>query len=357
MGAGIALPAFGLEIWLRATETTPPPTWGWRDIFERPQELNQLGFRGQRIEYADGDFVVLLVGDSQVEGDACPHAYMPERRLQEHLGKLAKQPVKVFSVGCIGYGQDQQWLGLQEYLARFRADAVIVWFTDGNDAWNNASVTHSGGWPAKPTFWLDDEGQLAGPTARVGDPVYSRLRVLGRLQRFLQGPLDHAWDRRLPAAYQGATSFEGEAVAEPALFATAPNEMAKERTALQLGFDPPSPRARYAIRLTNLLLRRMQADVVARGARFFGLLADRPDYPLADGVYAFDVPGQGRRFFRYRNARHGQAVAEVHDGIELLKPKVTVEPFCTAGDPHFTVLAVDQIMADLAGMLAARLGL
>src|SRR5262249_23275775 len=35
--------------------------------FWSEQEANQFGFRGRKIEYGDEDYVVLLVGDSQVE--------------------------------------------------------------------------------------------------------------------------------------------------------------------------------------------------------------------------------------------------------------------------------------------------
>jgi hypothetical protein len=38
--------------------------------FWSEHEANQLGFRGRKIEYDDEDYVVLLVGDSQVEAAA-----------------------------------------------------------------------------------------------------------------------------------------------------------------------------------------------------------------------------------------------------------------------------------------------
>lgn len=349
----ILAPLVGAEVYFRVADP-PPLQWGWRDLFQRPQELNQLGLRGQPIEYSDDDLVVVLVGDSQVEGDACVFPIMPERRLQHHLGLIRTRPVKVFSVGCIGYGHDQQLLGLEEYLARYRADVVVAWFTDANDVWNNVSATHSGGSPPKPTFWLDAEDALCGPTARVGEPVYSRLRVVAKLQQLGAGSLDEAWDRRLPPAYAPLAEFEGPAVTDWKLFSTSAAEMAKERTPLQLGLEPPSARTRYGIRLANLLLLRMQARARAAGATFVSMVVDRPDFPLADGVYAFDSSA-GKRYVHYGKARHWRAVREVHAGIDLLTLTVKVDPFCTKDDPHFNPLAVDQIMADLAAELASRL--
>src|SRR5689334_18393324 len=46
--------------WLTATGVRGAYFWD-------ADEANQLGFRGQKIEYKDSDFVILLVGDSQVE--------------------------------------------------------------------------------------------------------------------------------------------------------------------------------------------------------------------------------------------------------------------------------------------------
>ena len=63
----ILAPLVGAEVYFRVADP-PPLQWGWRDLFQRPQELNQLGLRGQPIEYSDDDLVVVLVGDSQVEG-------------------------------------------------------------------------------------------------------------------------------------------------------------------------------------------------------------------------------------------------------------------------------------------------
>src|SRR5688572_3367572 len=80
----------GLEAWLRKQEGGEPMRWGWKDPFalagKRPAaEINQLGYRGQAIAYGEGDDVVLLVGDSQVQADACAFSAMPERRLETHL--------------------------------------------------------------------------------------------------------------------------------------------------------------------------------------------------------------------------------------------------------------------------------
>src|SRR5688572_4684118 len=130
------------EVALRVLNTPNPATSGWRAQLT-VKEQNQLGFRGQSIEYAEDDFVIVMIGDSYVEAQSCAYEWMPERRLQSYLNALGKR-VKVFSVGASGYGQDQELLGLRDYFKQFRADMVILWETPINDIWNNVFPTGFG---------------------------------------------------------------------------------------------------------------------------------------------------------------------------------------------------------------------
>ena len=70
---------------------------------------------GRKYNYTDDDYVILLVGDSQVAAKACSFDWLPENRLEYHLIQ-AKQNrnIRVFSLGTEGYGQDQQLLMLQK---------------------------------------------------------------------------------------------------------------------------------------------------------------------------------------------------------------------------------------------------
>jgi hypothetical protein len=343
----------GAEMWLR-TQPAPFPTYGWRELFGRVHEQNQLGLRGQEITYGDGDFVVVLVGDSQGGRQYLRAGGDAGGALQHHLAVHLGRPVRVFSLGAVGYGQDQQLGALTDYLAQFRADAVVVWFTDGNDTWNNASVTHSGGWPAKPTYRLDAAGELVGPHARAGDPVVSRWRLWAAVRRACSGSVDDDWDQTLPPPYQPMTSWDGAVQTAWGDCHTTHVEFAKERTAVALALDPPSARTRYAIALTNKLLHRMRGLVLERGGKFFSFVALRPDFPLADGVYRFAGPHGQPRFVRLSRAQHAASVGAVHKGIDLVQLPVTVTPFCPPGDPHFNPAAVDQLMLDLAHVLSER---
>jgi hypothetical protein len=143
--------------------------WGWRDMpFQKSLalegEVNQLGLRGKRIDYSSKDIVVLLVGDSQVESASLSFTDMPENIL-ERLNDGRDRAIKVFSIGASGWGQDQQYLALQKYFEKYRADYVFLWLTPANDIWENIfpdrSTSLTAG-PIKPTFKVVD-GRLKGP--------------------------------------------------------------------------------------------------------------------------------------------------------------------------------------------------
>ncbi|MCA9458831.1 MAG: hypothetical protein KC587_19370, partial [Nitrospira sp.] len=127
---------------------------------------NQLNVRGQRIEYSTDDFVILLIGDSQVEAATNAPSLMPEKILQNYLNAgLKKSNVKVFSLAASGWGQDQQLLALEKYYKNYRANLILVWTTPKNDFWENAfpdrSLTKVAG-HLKPTFYLKNQ-KLEGP--------------------------------------------------------------------------------------------------------------------------------------------------------------------------------------------------
>src|SRR2546429_1201001 len=190
----------------------PPILSGWKS-FAPIAERNELGFRGQRIAYSPGDYVVVLLGDSQVEATALAFDAMPERRLEAHLGS---SKARVFSIGTGGYGQDQELLALQEYFAKYRADLVVLWQTPGNDVWNNVFKTHMANRNPKPTFWLDESGRLRGPSEALGQPLAASPLVVAALwQRAFGLPWrDKSWERRLPEPYVPLERYDGPVRAE-----------------------------------------------------------------------------------------------------------------------------------------------
>ncbi|MBK7106897.1 MAG: hypothetical protein IPH62_16620 [Ignavibacteriae bacterium] len=145
--------------------------WGWDDSPRRNLSNfkndfpNQLGLRGQNINYTNEDFVILILGDSQVEAATSSPNKMPEILLENYLSEISKKSVKVFSLAAAGWGQDQQLLTLEKYFENFRADLVLIWSTPKNDFWENTFPDRNVGKIAghlKPTFKLVNNN-LDGP--------------------------------------------------------------------------------------------------------------------------------------------------------------------------------------------------
>jgi hypothetical protein len=150
-------------------------------------QTNQFGFRGREVEYSDEDYVVLLVGDSQVEAAAVNFEELPEIILERYLNRFSQKHVKVFSIGASGWSQDQQLLSLREYFTQFRANLVLLWHTPINDFWENAfpdrlpaSVKFGAG-HLKPTFLLLGDEQ-SGRRIELFKPTCKRsiLHLLHR---------------------------------------------------------------------------------------------------------------------------------------------------------------------------------
>ena len=130
------------EVSLQLLDIPPRPISGWLNCNNKNTgECNQLGFRGREIVYSDDDFVVVLLGDSEVYAPKIPFEQRPENRLEYHLKKY-NDKVKVFSIADMGYGQDQQYLALKEYFKSYRADLVLLMFTARNDVEDNIFPIH-----------------------------------------------------------------------------------------------------------------------------------------------------------------------------------------------------------------------
>ncbi len=333
----------------------PPVVSGWRSDYVASNN-NQLGFRGRPIAYEDDDFVIVLLGDSQVEGVGCGFERMPEARLEYYL-KLQGKRVRVCSVAAKGYGQDQQLAGLQQYFERFRADLVILWLTPSNDIWNNLFPTH---WPGdgypKPTYWLE-AGRLRGPVHRmdeaIEEPALAVARLLGRVRsKWLGSGRDAAWEATMPPAYTPVSPVAAQSapVWTPDVPAgrMADENLLNEKSHLALGLTPASPRMEYGIQLTRALVAEIQSLAVANKADFRLLLVKPVESPgKTEGVLS--VRG---RWFRYSSQQEQVNVAGIIDGFPCLNVSVDTPKWMLApDDPHLNERANDRAMELLASLL------
>ena len=335
-----------------------PPTMrvGWRSDV-KTLEKNAMGFRGHPISYGPDDFVIVLLGDSYVQANACAYDWMPERRLEEHL-RRSGQAVKVFTVGANGYGQDQQLLALEEYLQRYRADLVLLWFYPRNDVWNNVFPTIQGERP-KPTFWIEGE-TLLGPSERWEEPIWSSdIKALALCQRFLlPSRRDASWEERLPPAYVPVAGYQGpvnrwmmnKLEQDLLLF----ENLATEKSHFSLELVPRSPRTEYGIQLTRLLLRRIEAVATSHGSRF-AIFTEREDdhaqWPSEEGVYVF----RGHHY-RLSPQQFTSSVLDMMKGFEFIDLPTPIEDaYFGPADPHLNEHAVDAFMESLAKEITPHL--
>jgi len=167
MAATLVLTLVFVEAGLHIINYPPAPEIGWRweqspyraKFNENDQNTNQLGLRGRKIDYGNDDFVILLLGDSQVEAGFQTSDKLPEILLETALKEqLHSNRIKVFSVASAGWGQDQQLIALKQYFKNYRADLVLAWPTPVNDYWENTFIDRSVSREAgklKPTFRIN----------------------------------------------------------------------------------------------------------------------------------------------------------------------------------------------------------
>lgn len=332
---------------------------GWKS-FSPESERNQLGFRGQSIQYSSEDFVIVLLGDSQVAALACAYDWMPERRLQYHLNSNGKR-VKVFTVGTLGYGQDLQLLALREYHEQFRADLVVEVLTPGNDINDIMWPTHWGKQSiySKPTFRLVN-AELVEPTERIGQQiVLSRSTLLSRILRFGMGDRNSEWEQYLPAPYVPLAQYEGPVTKRTypygASVTLTKDALDHDQSFMNLFLTPRSARITYALDLMRALLTEMKRIVSQQGGRFM-LHTAGPHDDLAIVLQGQEVLEVKGKYYAISSEQARANLEYVTSGFEYYHSPVTLEAWAVGPeDGHLNEHAVDEAMASLAGKIVPLL--
>lgn len=353
----VLLGVLAMEVAFRIIDKPAPIISGWRG---KDAPLNELGWRGRPIKYAPDDFVVVLVGDSQVECQICPPDETMDVILERAL-RVHNPKARVVTLGAAGHGTDQEYLALQEYMARYRADLVISWVTIYNDIVDNLARSAGGGYHRfhpKPSFWLEGD-TLRGPTELIDAPVYTgKLRILW--QRAFED-FQTEWNSRLPP--QGGAR-EGAPTGMDRVVQT--REAIEEQRSLWTILETPRPaRMEYGIRLTRALLGRMRDLSAEHHARFVLMLEDNfsPASVEQARKIGWDmflpgktaVIGDGFRWILADDAQFQANLRDVTAGFPtLLVPIRTENPRISAFNNHFVMPANRQVMGDLAEMLAAQ---
>lgn len=364
--ASTVLTLIGIEVGLRLLHW---PTWdvelraGWKST-DPDGFLNELRYRGKPIRYSDRDIVIVLLGDSQVQAVACPPERMPEQLLENYLDQFDPRH-KVFSIGSGGYGNDQEYLALQEYFRKYRADAVVLWETFENDIWNNVFPTH---WPTngdlKPTYWLD-HGTLKGPNYQLNALVSKRARtkigvLLNRLRHLRD--LDESWERYLPRPYQPLTHYEGPFVTD--WDPSDPNNkspylkdenLRNEKSHFAIHLYPRSERMQYGLNLTRKLIGLINDLAREHDSKFFIFYTLKPNDQLqlkdekADDVIVHKRDGL---FYRTSFKETMANQAYVTNGFTTFAIPILVDAWKVSDtNSHLNCAANEQVMRDLAAKI------
>jgi hypothetical protein len=341
-------------------------TCGWKARNVHRSEVNQCGYRGQAIQYADDEFVILLAGDSQAEALACAYAWMPERRLEHHLRARGRK-VRVFTVGSGGYGSDQELLAVRDYLKSFRADLVLVWLTPKNDIWNNMFPTHwaRNGAP-KPTYWMED-GALRGPVpgAYIGKVPCAGSRIADVIRRsYVRGGRDPDgyWAKTfLPPPYRPLREYQGPVLKDwqerwdANISNCRGDNLGNEKAHWAISLAPRSSRMQYGIDLTHALLNEISSAAALKGAKFGIFIPVYVDPPPVAGEVAHSLNG---KFYMTSSDQFDANIRDVTRGFETRQIPVQLkEHEVGPEDDHLNEHAVDQVMEGLADALASGIPL
>ncbi len=324
---------------------------GWK-YQGNENHVNEIGYRGQSIDYSDDDFVIVLLGDSQVEAEALSPENMPEKILEKCL-KDSIPNIKVFSIGSGGQGNDQQMEALEEYFEKHRADAVLQWFTPANDVWNNLFPTHipQDGQP-KPTYRLEN-GKLAGPFLKRDSLIIKNSSwKLGHLfQRIFLNPLKGI-DANYAAKYL-PEPVKGQTEAPEDFFdwnLPATENFANEKTHSILDFENVSPRTKYGIDLTKALIKNTQKIAESNKATY--ILFDRESAPNArkdsDSYFVFE----NNAYYKISKQTAQNHINDIMRDFPSFQLPLSVEDYrVSAEDGHLNLEGNKQVLQSLCDSL------
>jgi hypothetical protein len=169
----------------------PPGARGWirTDEFTSYVQINARGLRDRETEIPKpaGDYRILLLGDSFVEGSQVALDQTISKQLERLLGGGqggAAHPLETVNAGNAGFGTAQEVLFLEHEGPTYQPDVVVLVFYVDNDTANNGyRVTQKMDLDTdhRPFFVLDDEGRLqqrplVTPAPEALGPVKDFLR-------------------------------------------------------------------------------------------------------------------------------------------------------------------------------------
>jgi hypothetical protein len=359
---GIFFAVLIAEAVLQVINIPERPISGWLNCKDKsPGECNSLGFRGREIVYSDDDFVVVLLGDSEVYAASFSFDELPERRL-EHFLRQYKNNVKVFTIADMGYGQDQQYLALKKYFEDYKADLVLLMFTARNDVDNNFFPTSGSNNSIKPTYWLEN-GNLHGPTEGWLEPAGTRFKLALLWKSYIGVPIGESriemWKKNiLPLPYQPLTKYEGEVDYSwqeqwNKFPQTALQGIEYERVGNSDQWAPRSKLREYGLQLTKILFSKMKTLVERNNANLIIFKENRPwelNDPDTKKVYYLNG-----NYYMHSIRQYKENLRELFDGYEHYMIPIEIKDYTVnQEDKHLNEQAIDSMMEKLSIILKKR---
>ncbi|MFM1919365.1 MAG: hypothetical protein RLZZ303_999 [Candidatus Hydrogenedentota bacterium] len=184
----------------------PDPATGWhlaanQRAAERTLDYQSVvttnadGLRGPRYPHEpdEGEFTIVLLGDSYMEATHVPEEQAFFRLLERELG----EGFRVVNLGVGGFGTVQAWRQFEVRGKNYRPNLVLLGFYPENDVYNNSAELSRVMWGednpryfSAPFVEVDDSGVL-----QVVPPQYARATAAHEEQRARYSPLLHWLDQ------------------------------------------------------------------------------------------------------------------------------------------------------------------
>lgn len=136
----------------------------WRLEGYSDENLSSQGLRDTEHNVAKpaGTYRIALLGDSATEGMQVPLQDTYGKQLERMLNKAGKIPgktVEVINFGCSSYSNGQETLQLEQQVAAFKPDLVVMMYNRGDYIENIRDPSTMKAEP-RPYFHLDEAGKL-----------------------------------------------------------------------------------------------------------------------------------------------------------------------------------------------------
>jgi len=261
---GVAYPRWLENDPLLGSVHRPGVTFRQKDEGNATVRINSGGFRDRErsVEKPPGTVRIAVLGDSYVEAAQVEQEDVFTTVMERELNgcrAFGEHPVEVLNFGVTGYGTAQELLLLEKTVWGYDPDVVVLAFLTGNDLRNNTARLLRD--PGRPYFIYQDSTLVYDSSFRkTFAPEGGWKRKTGR---FL---LDHSRVAQLV--------YRARAQAQKRRSALARKDTAAARPALELGLDdqiylpPADPGWTEAWKITEELIRMMNAEVRKKSARF-----------------------------------------------------------------------------------------